>query len=358
LNWFDASKRNLPWRGQRDPYRIWVSEVMLQQTQVATVIPYYHRFVKRFPTVNSLAAAELQEVLRYWEGLGYYRRATNLHKSARIIVADHNGRFPSDEASWFDLPGIGRYMKGAILSQAFGRRLPIVEANSQRVLSRLFGFGEDPKSNSSKNRLWQFAESLVPEIRPGDFNQALMELGAIVCKPKNPRCEFCPIAKQCIANLEGRTADIPPPKRPVLLTDLEAIVTVVLKGRRALIAQRPANVRWAHLWEFPQTEILPNESIEEAAHRTIRELADLRIRDVTPSAAIRHSVTRYRLRLNCVTAKHVAGSFRSDFYVRWQWIELDQLHAVPISAAQRKLVNILLEKGRIRNSGETSCRKA
>src|SRR5207245_11266555 len=197
LAWFDRNRRDLPWRRNRDPYRIWVSEVMLQQTQVATVVRYYEPFLKAFPTIAALAAASEQQVLRRWEGLGYYRRARHLHQAARQLVLEHQGNIPDDPEIFARLPGVGRYILGAVLSQAFDRRLPILEANSLRVLCRLFGRKGD--RGSLKRWLWQAAEGLLPARRVGDFNQALMELGALVCTPRSARCSICPLRLDCLA---------------------------------------------------------------------------------------------------------------------------------------------------------------
>src|SRR5918912_1533002 len=211
LAWFDRHRRDLPWRRDRDPYRVWVSEVMLQQTTVAAVVPYFNRFVAAFPTVVDLAKAYEQDVLRLWEGLGYYRRARHLHAAARRLVAGHGGRLPDDPAVWADLPGVGRYILGAVLSQAFDRRLPIVEANSLRVLCRLFGYRGDPREGAGKAWVWRAAEAVLPGSRPGDFNQALMELGALVCTPTAPECGECPLAANCVAVRDGLQDQIPPP---------------------------------------------------------------------------------------------------------------------------------------------------
>ncbi len=199
LRWFDRHARNLPWRRTRDPYAIWISEVMLQQTQVATVIPYFERFLNAFPSLSALAAADEQHVLRLWEGLGYYRRARNLHQAAQLLHAEHAERFPDDADVLRRLPGFGRYTANAVLSQAFDRRLPILEANSRRVLCRLFGVRDDPQEAAVQARLWTAAEALLPVKRVGAFNQALMELGALVCTPARPQCSRCPLSRQCQA---------------------------------------------------------------------------------------------------------------------------------------------------------------
>ena len=209
LAWFARHRRDFPWRRDRDPYRIWVSEVMLQQTQAATVVPYFERFLQAFPTLAHLAAAEEQDVLRLWEGLGYYRRARDLLRTARLLAATNEGRFPDDLVGLHGLPGLGRYTRNAVLSQAFDLRLPILEANSVRVLARLFGRTGDPRSGPEQRWLWAAAESLLPSRRVGDFNQALMELGALVCTPTAPRCGECPLAADCAARRLGLQAVIP-----------------------------------------------------------------------------------------------------------------------------------------------------
>src|SRR5262249_22014309 len=197
LAWFARRKRPFPWRNDRDAYRIWVSEVMLQQTQAATVVPYFERFMAAFPRVAALAAGDEQDVLRLWEGLGYYTRARNLHRAAKQIMTIHKGQFPRDPEVAVTLPGLGRYMVGAILSQAYGSRLPILEANSQRVSCRLIAVRTDPTRSPTRGQLWQLAEALLPRTRVGDFNQALMELGAVVCTATRAKCEECPLRKDC-----------------------------------------------------------------------------------------------------------------------------------------------------------------
>jgi A/G-specific adenine glycosylase len=314
---------------------------MLQQTQAATVIPYYARFCARFPTLTDLAAADEQEVLRVWEGLGYYRRARNLHRAARQIVAEHGGRFPRDAVAAAALPGLGRYMVGAILSQAFECRLPILEANSQRVLCRLFAIRDDPTRSPIRNQLWKLAGSLLPRRRIGDFNQALMELGALICTPATPRCRDCPLIKECSARRLGIEQEVPRrPARPATREVREAAV-VIRKGARVLLTQRPDEGRWAGLWEFPHGPLEKGETHGAAANRLARQLVGLRVRVGPELLTLRHSVTHHRITMSCFEATHVAGVFRPMMYPRGEWIEPGRMVEFPVSAPQRRLAKAL-----------------
>jgi A/G-specific adenine glycosylase len=252
LAWYGRAGRDLPWRRSRDPYRIWVSEVMLQQTQVERVREFFARFIARLPTVAALAAAREAEVLRLWEGLGYYRRARQLHQAAQRIMADHAGEFPRTAAALRGLPGIGRYTAGAIASIAFDEPEPIVEANSRRVIARLVGHAAAVGDASGDEPLWRAAAALVPRRQPGRFNQALMDLGAMVCTPDAPRCGDCPLARMCVARRAGTVALIPAPtrRRPVLLVRETAVV--VRRAGRVLVVRRGADEWWSGLWDFPR----------------------------------------------------------------------------------------------------------
>jgi len=250
--WYARAKRDLPWRGSRDAYRVWVSEIMLQQTQVDRVKDYFARFVGRFPTVESLAAAEEHEVLRLWEGLGYYRRARQLHAAARRVVAEHGGGFPRTAAGLRGLPGIGRYTAGAIASIAWGRREPIVEANSRRVIARLAGHDGRLDGSGGDEPIWRIAASLVPARSPGRFNQALMDLGAMVCTPEKPLCGTCPVARHCRALATGRVAEIPAAKRRRAVETIRETAVVVRRGPRVLVVRRGPGEWWEGLWDFPR----------------------------------------------------------------------------------------------------------
>ena len=279
IRWYERNARDLPWRRTTDPYRVWISEIMLQQTTVVAVVPYFERFLARFPTVNDLAAADENDVLRLGEGLGYYSRARNLRKAAQVIVHEHDSVFPSEVEALQKLPGIGRYTAGAIASFAFDRRAPIVEANTLRLYCRLLGYAGDPRAKEGQKQLWSFAESILPKTQPGRLNQALMELGASVCSPKEPDCEHCPIHAHCRAFLEGTQATIPQPATRPAITDVVEVSVAVRRGKKYLLRRRPPGERWAGLWDFIRFEISNDEQqfheskiVEEVREGTYADL--------------------------------------------------------------------------------------
>jgi A/G-specific adenine glycosylase len=343
LIWFDRNRRDLPWRRDRDPYRIWVSEVMLQQTQVATVVPYVELFMRAFPNVQSVAAASEQEVLRYWEGLGYYHRAKHFHEAARQLVDQNGGKLPDDPRVWQNLPGVGRYILGAVLSQAFDRRLPIVEANSRRVLCRLFAQRGDPKSATVKQWLWRTAEALLPMRRAGDFNQALMELGSQICTIASPKCDKCPLARHCITHREELHDTIPLRTAAPASSEIREVAVVVRKGKRVLLVKRPEQGRWAGMWEFPHAELRPNEPLKNGGRRILRELTGLRSSVDAELLTVKHTVTRFRITLAGLVGGYLGGKFRSSLYVAGKWILPEELKLYPVSSPQRKLAACLIE---------------
>lgn len=295
LAWYDRAKRDLPWRRRPDdPYAQMLAELMLQQTQVATVIGYYERFIARFPTVADLARADLDEVLALWSGLGYYSRARNLHAAARAVMTDHGGVFPSQVAGLMSLPGIGRYTAGAIASIAFGRRAPVLDGNVARVLARLTALADDPKQPAVRERLWSLAEALLPRepkrstarsltggsrpaslasSRCGDFNQALMELGATVCRPRSPDCGHCPLRSDCQAHRRGLTESIPPPARRAAVSAVEYVVAAIHRDGRLLFVKRPVTGLWAGLWELPSEPLASGETADDGLRRLHKGLA-------------------------------------------------------------------------------------
>jgi A/G-specific adenine glycosylase len=357
LNWFDKHQRRLPWRGTggaagtteppRDAYRIWVSEVMLQQTTVAAVVPYFERFVAALPDVRALAAADEQQVLKLWEGLGYYRRARHLYAAAQVLVHSHAGELPDDPEVWASLPGVGRYILGAVLSQAFDRRLPIVEANSLRVLARLFGYRGDPRAGAGKAWVWSAAEAVLPPKRCGDFNQALMELGSLVCTPTAPACSRCPLAGTCEAKRLDLQEQIPPKKKLPAITAVNEVGVVVRDRGKLLLCQRPAHAgRWQNMWEVPHAPRAADEDISDAAVRVVKELTGFRVEPGAEVMTIRHGVTRYAITLVCVEAQRTGGKFVRGAYGDARWVAPAELAAYPVSSPQRKLMTELAAPNR------------
>lgn len=297
LTWYRVHKRDLPWRGA-SPYAVWVSEIMLQQTQVATVIPFFLRFLARFPTVEALASASIEDVLQHWAGLGYYARARNLHRAAQMVTEKHDGKIPDTPAEIEALPGIGRYTSGAILSIAYNIARPLVDANVIRVLCRVFGLRGDPKSAAVQAQLWSLAEQLVPSDFPGDFNQGLMELGALICEPADPKCESCPILAHCFAGNSpepSRLPEFPPGKAAIASAHSSALIRN--STGQVLIIQRPLHGLWGGLWEFPRTTAATGETPAEAAARAAIEVVGLTVEVGEKIATVKHGVMRYKITL-------------------------------------------------------------
>jgi A/G-specific adenine glycosylase len=314
---------------------------MLQQTQVATVIPFYLRFLKAFPTVTALAAAPEQQVLRLWEGLGYYRRARHLHQAARVLAKEFRGQLPDDPEVWNSLPGVGRYTVGAVLSQAFDRRLPILEANSIRLLCRLFGVRQAPKQAGIQNLLWRRAEQLLPFKRVGDFNQALMELGALVCTSTSPGCGRCPLIAVCEAHRLGLQEQLPVrPPAPTKVAIAE-IAVVVRRGSKVLVVQRPDEGRWANLWEFPHASLLKVETPAAGAARVVKALTGVTAKVGPELMTLTHTITRYSIRLVCLETTYQRGEFRATHYHQGRWMKPAQLVQLPFSSPQRRLAEFI-----------------
>jgi A/G-specific adenine glycosylase len=315
---------------------------MLQQTTVAAVVPYFARFMAMLPELRALAEADEQLVLKLWEGLGYYRRARHLHAAAKQLVAKHGGELPDDPDAWIALPGVGRYILGAVLSQAFDRRLPIVEANSLRVLARLFGYRGDPREGEGKAWVWSTAEAMLPTKSVGDFNQALMELGALICTPTTPDCRHCPLSSHCVAKREGLQLQIPPRARQPEVTRVNEIGVVIRMGSRVLLCQRRADSsRWQNMWEIPHAERTAEEDEQEAARRIAKELTGIAVEPGAKILTVKHAVTRFAITLVCVEAKRKGGDFAAGFYQAGKWVTHDELTAYPVSAPQRRLMNTL-----------------
>lgn len=318
---------------------------MLQQTTVLTVARRFESFLARFPTLHDLARAEESEVLQAWHGLGYYRRARHLHAAARQIIRNHDGRFPDQPQLCRDLPGMGPYLVNAVLSQAFERRLPILEANTKRVYCRLLNESGDPTKASVRQRLLTFAESLLPSRRVGDFNQALMELGALVCHPGTPDCSRCPLSEFCQARRAGTESVVPSYPRRQPIQRRSEVGLVIWRGKRALLLQRPETGRWPLFWEFPCGPNSSQESVEEAAVRIAKQLAGIEVCPRRQLGTIRYSVLRERVTLICWEADWRRGSVSPSGYVASRWLSIPEWSALPCSSPQRRLALMASQRG-------------
>jgi len=363
LDWFSRHARDLPWRRTRDPYGIWISEIMLQQTQVKTVIPYWERWMRELPTVQAVAKANSAKLHKLWEGLGYYTRVRNLQRAAQQIVARHAGQFPEDFDAVLALPGIGRYTAGAICSIAYNQPKPILDGNGIRVLTRVFGITGDPRGRKTNARLWRLAEELVlhasrltPDARCGErprepesrrkakmargntrpanacshFNQSLMELGALVCTPRTPQCDVCPLAKLCVARRLGRQEELPKLGKKTVTTARRSIAFVVERDGKFFVRQRPSGVVNAHLWEFPNVEVGarlsgPQQAAKQLGLRTVGD---------EPLCTLKHSITRYRITLEVWRARFL----KSGNHVTGRWLTPKQLGELAFCSAHKRIL--------------------
>jgi len=341
LAWYRPHRRALPWRRTRDPYAIWVSEVMLQQTRVDTAIPYYHRFLERFPTVRALAGADPEDVLKAWEGLGYYGRARNLHRAAGEVIARHGGCLPDAPAALRALPGFGPYMTGAVASIAFGRPEPVVDGNVIRVLTRLFAIGAVPTETPTRKRLWRLARRLVPRDGAGDFNQALMELGATVCTPRAPRCDACPLAAPCRARALGEPESFPAKGAARIVPHHDIAVGVVVRDGRLLLVRRPASGLLGGLWEFPGGRVGEGESPEAAVARQLRDRFGLPVRPLAPLAPVPHAFTHRKVTLHPFTCAGAQGAVVPAYHTDHRWVPVDGLDALALPRAHRTIATAL-----------------
>ncbi len=341
LAWFRRHARDLPWRRTNDPYAIWVSEIMLQQTQVATVIDYFQRFLEAFPTIADLAAADQQQVLRQWEGLGYYRRARQMHQAAQLIVQQHEGRFPRDMPSIVALPGIGRYTAGAILSIAWNVRAPILEANTIRLYSRLLAYRDDPTRGEGQRILWALAEHLLPRNHCGQFNQALMELGSEICTPRDPKCQQCPVGPLCPTKAAGLQDQIPVPNKKTIYEPLLEAALVVRRNGRILLRRCGPDERWAGMWDFPRFVVRQQQgkAFASEAVRRVAEMTGQQVQVEEHLTTIKHGVTRYRITLVCHGARWIDGTTDRDDL---RWVTPDELAQVPLNVSSRKISRLMI----------------
>jgi len=341
LTWYDREKRNLPWRKTHHPYRIWVSEIMLQQTQVDTVIPYYRRFLKAFPTVKALSGASLEEVLKVWENLGYYSRARNLHAAARAIVERFNGTFPRKREEILSLPGIGPYTSAAILSMAFGVSVPAVDGNVRRVIARLFALQDAPDRPGMQKKIETLAAALLPPHRAGDFNQALMDLGAMICLPKAPRCDRCPVQDLCLAKAKGLQDRLPlrALRRPLPRRDMTA--AVIMKGKRFLMVRRPGKGLLGGLWKFPGGMREEGESLDASLKRIVRMETGFSVQTGKKLAKVDHAYSHFRVTLHASRCSILSGARRGSGNAESRWIRASEMDDLAFSKVDRELIRLI-----------------
>lgn len=344
LAWYDRQRRDLPWRRTRDPYAIWVAEIMLQQTQVATVVPYYERWLQTLPTAAQLAAAETEVVLGLWAGLGYYARARNLQAAARLLVRDHGGQFPDDYHAARRLPGIGEYTAGAILSIAYNQRLPAVDGNVQRVLGRVFALEGELRQGPGKREVTRLAAEAVPAERPGDHNQALMELGATICLPRRPACATCPLEALCLARWQGRETALPPP-RPQRARAVQRVAAVVWQGGRLLIARRPAEGVWGGLWELPNVALAAGQDPAVALAAYLQQAFGLRAEVGDKLQELRHSIMDQRVTLSVYQATWRGSQVQLRDHEASAWVLPEDLPGYALPAPHRRIGQLLTPRG-------------
>ncbi|MBL0712729.1 MAG: A/G-specific adenine glycosylase [Desulfosarcina sp.] len=341
LAWYKTCRRDLPWRQTRDPYRIWVSEVMLQQTQVATVIPYYHRFLESFPDLASLARADRQAVLKHWEGLGYYRRAHHLHSAARQLIDAGDGGVPDRRKPFRALPGVGDYIANAVMSIAYDKPYAVVDGNVKRVLARLCGIGTAVNHPAAHREFQVVADRLLERKRPGTFNQALMELGALVCTPRNPDCNACHWQADCFARQNGVVATYPYRIRKKPVPEHAMVAGVICHRKRLLIVQRPSEGLLAGLWEFPGGRRREGERAEAACRRILHQTTGLAVTVEQKITQVRHAYTHFKIVLDLFLCRKDSGRVRLQGPQAFHWIRPDQLNVFPFPGAHKKAFPLL-----------------
>ena len=345
LNWYATQGRDLPWRRSRDPYAIWISEIMLQQTQVKTVMPYYERWLAAFPTVQDLAAASQQSVLKLWEGLGYYARARNLHAAAQQVVAEFEGEFPQNFAGAIALKGIGRTTAGGILSAAFNQPVAILDGNVKRVLARLVALPAPP--NKALDRLWNLSEQVLDRQHPRDFNQAFMDLGATLCTRHNPACLLCPWQAHCAAYNQNAASDFPmtESKKPIPHKRIGVAVITDAQGK-ILIDRRKQEGLLGGLWEFPGGKIEPGESVEECVKREIMEELGIEIEVLGRLITIDHVYTHFKVTLNVFNCTHLSGDPQPLESDEVKWVTLEEIDEYPFPKANGQIIKALREQAK------------
>ena len=335
LNWYDKNARVLPWRSASTPYRVWVSEIMLQQTRVESVLPYYERFLLRFPDLKTLAQAKEEEVLKAWEGLGYYSRARNLHKTAQNLVNELGGQFPSTSVELLRLPGIGNYTAAAIASIAFGEPVAATDGNIKRIYARMLNLEVPYGSSLFEKTINDYAQSVLSQERPGDFTQALMDLGSEVCTPSQPRCNVCPVSEYCLGYKLGKQNQLPVRVKKAPLPHYDVCVAVLEHNDKILLRQRGAQGLLANLWEFPGGKLEPNESLEDCLKRELLEKTGLAITVGAKSGVYKHAYTHFKITVHAWHAKPAKPPIILRENLRW--VPPEELPAYPMGKVTRRI---------------------
>lgn len=332
----------MPWRETSDPYKIWISEIMLQQTRVDTVIPYFNRFTEAFPTIEKLAKADQQTVLKLWEGLGYYSRARNLHQAAKTVVSEMDGQFPDNYTDLIKLKGIGPYTAAAVSSIAFDEKRAVVDGNVLRVICRFFGIPDDIRSSSTKNQVQELVDALIPDDAPGDFNQAVMELGATVCTPTSPLCENCPLSLECVAYQQVKTDTIPYKSKAKKVPHHTISVGIIAdESNRLLIALRPNDAMLGGLWEFPGGKKESGETLAEAAKRELQEELDVTVTVFDEFMSLKHAYSHFKITLHAFWCRIENGSPKPKSSQEIRWVSLDEISEYPFPKANKTLIDHL-----------------
>lgn len=341
LSWYDRHARSLPWRGHPDPYAVWVSEIMLQQTRVETVIPYFLRWIERFPTLAALAAASEQDVLSVWEGLGYYSRARNLHRAARQVVEAHAGQLPRTRAELERLPGIGRYTAGAIASMAYGQDEPALDANIRRVLARVFDVSLPARSPQGEARLLQLARQVLPPGHAGDFNQALMDLGSAICTPHNPACLLCPLQTFCQAYQLGVQEQRPVLEAKAPVPHYTVTAAIIHRAGQVLLARRPSQGLLGGMWEFPGGKLEPGETLAQGLAREIQEELGVVVAVGADFGIYHHGYTHFKVSLHAFFCQLLAGEPRALHASEIRWAQPTALETFPMGKIDRQIARRL-----------------
>lgn len=342
LKWFKKNQRPLPWRKKYDPYHVWISEIMLQQTQVKTMLPYFDRWLKEFPTIKSVADAGEDRVLKLWEGLGYYSRARNIQKTARQILEKHDGEFPSNYESILALPGIGKYTAAAISSIAFNQDHPVVDGNVIRVLSRLFAYTKNTRLPEAEKQMWEWVHEILPKGKARLFNQAMMEFGALQCTPASPDCSICPLKSKCQAYQKNLVDELPDRGPKKISKNIKVAIAVIKKGDKVFIQKRPATGLMAGLWEFPGGKIEDGESALKALHREIKEEIGITIKSPRLIKKIKHAYTSFKVDLYCYEADFDDGRIKLRVASEGKWVKISELKNYAFPAANVQLIIHLL----------------